>query len=97
MSPAITSRCALQRDAGSAGRAKRHRFRAIDALARRGQASRAQQIEAKLRSVGIANPEIHEIGPSLEDVFVTLTATGEITGSAKQSTRSRIAKLIGLS
>src|SRR5678810_1193852 len=26
-------------------------------------------IEEKLRSVGIAKPEIHEIGPSLEDVF----------------------------
>src|SRR6202048_1602720 len=32
------------------------------------------EIDAKLRSVGIASPEIHEIGPSLEDVFVTLTA-----------------------
>jgi len=31
------------------------------------------QIEEKLRSVGIAKPDIHEIGPSLEDVFVTLT------------------------
>ena len=32
------------------------------------------EIEAKLRSVGINHSEIHEIGPSLEDVFVTLTA-----------------------
>src|SRR5256885_5392909 len=32
------------------------------------------KIDAKLRGVGIASPEIHEIGPSLEDVFVTLTA-----------------------
>src|SRR5438552_11151166 len=32
------------------------------------------EIDAKLRSVGIASPEIHEIGPSLEDVFVSLTA-----------------------
>jgi hypothetical protein len=32
------------------------------------------QIEEKLRSVGIAKTEIHEIGPSLEDVFVGLTA-----------------------
>src|SRR3979411_2875941 len=32
------------------------------------------EIDAKLRGVGIASPEIHEIGPSLEDVFVTLTA-----------------------
>jgi ABC-type multidrug transport system ATPase subunit len=31
-------------------------------------------IEEKLRSVGIGHSEIHEIGPSLEDVFVTLTA-----------------------
>jgi ABC-type multidrug transport system ATPase subunit len=35
---------------------------------------RRQEIDEKLRSVGIASPEIHEIGPSLEDVFVTLTA-----------------------
>ena len=35
--------------------------------------SRAQ-IEEKLRSVGISQTEIHEIGPSLEDVFVTLSA-----------------------
>ena len=31
-------------------------------------------IEEKLRSVGIQSAEIHVIGPSLEDVFVTLTA-----------------------
>jgi ABC-type multidrug transport system ATPase subunit len=30
-------------------------------------------IEAKLREVGISHSEIHEIGPSLEDVFVTLS------------------------
>jgi ABC-type multidrug transport system ATPase subunit len=30
-------------------------------------------IEEKLRSVGIAHAEIHDIGPSLEDVFVGLT------------------------
>ena len=35
---------------------------------------RPDDIDAKLRSVGIARPEIHDIGPSLEDVFVTLTA-----------------------
>src|SRR5256885_10788505 len=35
---------------------------------------RRQEIDEKLRSVGIESPEIHEIGPSLEDVFVTLTA-----------------------
>jgi ABC-type multidrug transport system ATPase subunit len=32
-----------------------------------------QQINEKLRSVGISHAEIHEIGPSLEDVFVTLS------------------------
>jgi len=30
-------------------------------------------IETKLREVGITHSEIHEIGPSLEDVFVTLS------------------------
>jgi ABC-type multidrug transport system ATPase subunit len=35
---------------------------------------RRQEIDEKLRSVGIESPEIHEIGPSLEDVFVSLTA-----------------------
>ena len=35
---------------------------------------RKQEIDEKLRSVGIEEPEIHEIGPSLEDVFVSLTA-----------------------
>jgi len=32
-----------------------------------------EQINEKLRSVGISHAEIHEIGPSLEDVFVTLS------------------------
>jgi ABC-type multidrug transport system ATPase subunit len=32
------------------------------------------EIDEKLRSVGIEQTEIHEIGPSLEDVFVTLSA-----------------------
>lgn len=31
------------------------------------------EIEKKLRTVGIQNAETHEIGPSLEDVFVALT------------------------
>jgi ABC-type multidrug transport system ATPase subunit len=35
---------------------------------------RRQEIDEKLRSVGISSPDIHEIGPSLEDVFVSLTA-----------------------
>jgi len=33
-----------------------------------------EEIEDKLREVGIGHSEIHEIGPSLEDVFVTLSA-----------------------
>ncbi|MFL6538160.1 MAG: ATP-binding cassette domain-containing protein [Chthoniobacterales bacterium] len=36
---------------------------------------RQAEIEQKLRGVGIGNVAVHEIGPSLEDVFVTLTAT----------------------
>ena len=32
------------------------------------------EIEEKLHGVGISHAEIHEIGPSLEDVFVTLSA-----------------------
>jgi ABC-type multidrug transport system ATPase subunit len=32
------------------------------------------QIDEKLASVGIGHAETHEIGPSLEDVFVTLSA-----------------------
>ncbi|MBV9617848.1 MAG: ABC transporter ATP-binding protein [Verrucomicrobia bacterium] len=35
---------------------------------------RKADIDEKLRSVGIEQTEIHEIGPSLEDVFVTLSA-----------------------
>jgi ABC-type multidrug transport system ATPase subunit len=35
---------------------------------------RQADIERKLRSVGIHHTDIHEIGPSLEDVFVTLSA-----------------------
>jgi len=35
---------------------------------------RPGDIEQKLRGVGIEHTEIHEIGPSLEDVFVTLRA-----------------------
>jgi len=34
---------------------------------------RPDQIEAALRSAGIGQIDIHEIGPSLEDVFVTLS------------------------
>ena len=35
---------------------------------------RRAEVDAKLRGVGITQAEIHEIGPSLEDVFVTLSA-----------------------
>ena len=35
---------------------------------------RPERIEQKLRDVGIGRAEIHEIGPSLEDVFVALSA-----------------------
>jgi len=35
---------------------------------------RRAEIDQKLHSVGIGHAEIHEIGPSLEDVFVTLSA-----------------------
>jgi len=31
-------------------------------------------IEEQLRKVGVTHAEIHEIGPSLEDVFVELSA-----------------------
>ena len=34
---------------------------------------KSADIEEKLRRVGITHAEIHEIGPSLEDVFVTLS------------------------
>jgi ABC-type multidrug transport system ATPase subunit len=34
---------------------------------------RPEQIEAALRNAGIGQIDIHEIGPSLEDVFVTLS------------------------
>jgi ABC-type multidrug transport system ATPase subunit len=33
-----------------------------------------ERVRSKLAGVGIRDPEIHEIGPSLEDVFVALTA-----------------------
>jgi ABC-type multidrug transport system ATPase subunit len=46
---------------------------------------RRSQIEEKLRSVGIAQSEIHEIGPSLEDVFVTLTATHARNATEKEA------------
>src|SRR5262249_59416003 len=32
------------------------------------------QIEGQLQKVGVAHAEIHEMGPSLEDVFVELSA-----------------------
>jgi hypothetical protein len=33
-----------------------------------------EQIDEQLRKVGVSHAEIHEIGPSLEDVFVELSA-----------------------
>ena len=52
------------------------------------------QIEEKLREVGIAKPEIHEIGPSLEDVFVALTAKhAHQNGSTPQTPSSDPRKL----
>jgi hypothetical protein len=33
-----------------------------------------EKIDNRLHDVGISHAEIHEIGPSLEDVFVTLSA-----------------------
>ena len=47
------------------------------------------QIEERLRSVGIAHAEIHEIGPSLEDVFVTLTNKQANHTSDVSRTRAR--------
>ena len=46
---------------------------------------RREEIEQALRSVGIGHVEIHEIGPSLEDVFVTLSEkySQEQNGRAK--------------
>ena len=38
------------------------------------KACSARRSTPSCASVGIASPEIHEIGPSLEDVFVSLTA-----------------------
>jgi hypothetical protein len=40
------------------------------------------QIDEQLRSVGVGHSEIHEIGPSLEDVFVELSAK-HATGQQK--------------
>ena len=44
-----------------------------------------EQIEQKLRGVGITQSDIHEIGPSLEDVFVGLTAKHSQNGSPNAS------------
>ena len=42
-----------------------------------------QQIERQLHEVGIEHSEIHEIGPSLEDVFVALTAKHDAENQRK--------------
>jgi len=50
---------------------------------------RRAEIDEKLHSVGIHHIEIHEIGPSLEDVFVTLSAnTPSKTKKRKQHSNS---------
>ena len=49
---------------------------------------RPEQIEAALRNAGIGQVEIHEIGPSLEDVFVSLSekhAQEHRTGQSKKA------------
>ena len=43
------------------------------------------QIDEKLHSVGIGQTEIHEIGPSLEDVFVTLSAKEAAEGQKEKA------------
>jgi ABC-2 type transport system ATP-binding protein len=42
------------------------------------------EIEKKLLSVGIESAEIHIIGPSLEDVFVALTAKYSNNGGQEE-------------
>jgi ABC-type multidrug transport system ATPase subunit len=49
------------------------------------EAVRRAEIEEKLRSVGISHTEIHEIGPSLEDVFVTLSAKYAVEEQKKKA------------
>ncbi len=46
------------------------------------------EIGGKLRGVGIGKSAIQEIGPSLEDVFVTLTARHASNGTPTRSSRS---------
>ena len=46
---------------------------------------RRDEIDEKLRSVGIHHTEIHEIGPSLEDVFVTLSAKYAAEGQKEKA------------
>jgi ABC-type multidrug transport system ATPase subunit len=46
---------------------------------------RRSEIEEKLRSVGITQSEIHEMGPSLEDVFVTLSANHAQDGAKQEA------------
>ena len=42
------------------------------------------EIEKRLRAVGIESAEVHVIGPSLEDVFVALTAKYANNGAAER-------------
>ena len=53
--------------------------------------SQRAEIDEKLRGVGIASaPEIHEIGPSLEDVFVSARATKHARDVKQQRERQRL-------
>ena len=55
-------------------RAQRHGLRAIDASARGRERHSATRSTRSCAASESRAPEIHEIGPSLEDVFVSLTA-----------------------
>ncbi len=59
------------------------------------EAIKRAQIEERLRGVGIGNVDVHVIGPSLEDVFVALTAkhAGARNGESVKSTRRPVAAL----
>jgi ABC-type multidrug transport system ATPase subunit len=47
------------------------------------QALQQSEIEAKLQGLGVSHAEIHEIGPSLEDVFVELSAKHAVERQSK--------------
>jgi hypothetical protein len=45
----------------------------------------SEEIKSRLRAVGILEVEIHPIGPSLEDVFVALTAKYSNNGAEEKA------------